>query len=332
MRSLPAIGALSFLAACQPSTMDKAEVDPPATPSAAVCVGAGRSDCVVYRSGPVKDAAVDWDRGFLYQLQGTGAPGSGDNEYCKGGYCAVAILKRDESGRLIPVAHVESTDAQWYETPEIVPSPAGPLIVARSNSLGTGAFNDDVVLRTDEAGKLRRIDVNSWKTRRIGWRPTPTAISTGIRITARSSARPGWRLVIRTTARAPLSARFECFWSSRATLCKSAPRWRGFPDRANRRRRDQSSSATAAPRDPIRPRPRRQRAALPAQAHQTVGRQLIDGGMNLRHRIAPFAGRRGQNPRHLAGAHRGVLGAGGEQGQRRLARIHLAYSAPSISL
>ena len=164
MRRLPAIGALSFLAACQPSpARDKAEVDPPATPSAAVCVGAGRSDCVVYRSGPVKDAAVDWDRGFFYQLQGTGAPGSGDNEYCKGGYCAVAILKRDESGRLIPVAHVESTDAQWYETPEIVPSPAGPLIVARSNSLGMGAFNDDVVLRTDEAGKLRRIDVNSWK-------------------------------------------------------------------------------------------------------------------------------------------------------------------------
>lgn len=276
MRRLPAIGALSFLAACQPSpARDKAEVDPPATPSAAVCVGAGRSDCVVYRSGPVKDAAVDWDRGFFYQLQGTGAPGSEDNEYCKGGYCAVAILKRDESGRVIPVAHVESTDAQWYETPEIVPSPAGPLIVARSNSLGTGAFNDDVVLRTDEAGKLRRIDVNSWKNE--AHRLAPDANS-------------------------------------------------------HRRRRDQSSSATAAPRDPVGPRPRRQRAALPAQAHQTVGLQLIDGGMNLRHRIAPFAGRRGQNPRHFAGADGGVLGAGGEQGQRRLARIHLAYSAPSISL
>lgn len=163
MRRLLAIGALPLLLACQPSPiLHKSDAAPPPRPAAA-CIGAGRNDCIVYQSGPVTDHAVDWDRGFFYQLQGTGSPGSGENAYCNGGYCAVAILKRDESGRLNLVAHVESTDAQWYETPEIVPSPAGPLIVARSNSLGTGPYNDDVVLREDETGKMRRIDVNTWK-------------------------------------------------------------------------------------------------------------------------------------------------------------------------
>lgn len=103
------------------------------------------------------------DRGLFYQLQGTGLPQSGEDEYCKGGYCAVAILKRGESDRLLLIALVESADAQWFETPEIVPSQAGPLVVARSNSLGTGLYNDDVVLREDKTGKMHRIDVNSWK-------------------------------------------------------------------------------------------------------------------------------------------------------------------------
>lgn len=83
----------------------------------------------------------------------------------------MAILKRDESGRVQLVAHVESTEAQWFEAPEIVPSQAGPLVVARSNSLGSGLFNDDVVLREDETGKMRRIDVNSWKEDARGLAP-----------------------------------------------------------------------------------------------------------------------------------------------------------------
>lgn len=63
--------------------------------------------------------------------------------------------------------------------------------------------------------------------------------------------------------------------------------------------------------------------------------QRIYRRMNLRHRIAPFAGLGGQNPRHLAGADGGVVRAGGEQRQRRLARVQTPrppYNAPSISL
>lgn len=164
MRRLIAIGALPFLFACQPSPVThRGDSTPTPAPLAVACIGAAQNDCVVYRSGRVKDSNGDQDRGLFYQLQGTGSAGSGDDAYCNGGYCAVAILKRDEGGRLNLVAHVESADAQWYETPEIVPSPAGPLIVARSNSLGTGLYNDDVVLREDALGKMRRVDVNAWK-------------------------------------------------------------------------------------------------------------------------------------------------------------------------
>lgn len=153
-----------WVAACQPTpVMRQGELSPPPPEISGRCLGTSQPGCVVYGSGRVVDRNIDWDSGLFYQLQGTGLPGSGDAEYCKGGYCAVAIIKRDVSGNLHMGAHVESADAQWFEVPEIVPSDVGPLVVARSNSLGTGNYNDDVVLREDETGKLRRVDVNSWK-------------------------------------------------------------------------------------------------------------------------------------------------------------------------
>lgn len=164
MKALELVIASLFVAACQPAPVTHPdELRPPPPSISGRCLGTSEPRCVVYASGRVVDHNVDWDRGLFYQLQGTGLPGSGENEYCKGGYCAVAIIRRDESGHVSLSAHVESADAQWFEAPEIVPSDVGPLIVSRSNSLGTGLYNDDVVLREDETGNLRRIDVNSWK-------------------------------------------------------------------------------------------------------------------------------------------------------------------------
>ncbi|CAN5419802.1 hypothetical protein BH09PSE1_BH09PSE1_25180 [soil metagenome] len=164
MRAPAIVIASLWVAACQPAPVSRSgELSPPPPEISGRCLGTSQPRCVVYSPGRVVDHTIDWDRGLFYQLQGTGLPGSGEGEYCKGGYCAVAIIKQDESGHLHLGAHVESADAQWFEVPEIVLSDVGPLVVSRSNSLGTGLYNDDVVLREDETGKLRRIDVNSWK-------------------------------------------------------------------------------------------------------------------------------------------------------------------------
>lgn len=163
MKTPAVIIASIGVAACQPAQIPGGELSPPPPGISGRCIGTSQPKCVVYASGRVVDRNINWDRGLFYQLQGTGLPGSGEAEYCKGGYCAVAIIKQDEGGHLHMEALVESADAQWFEVPEIVPSDVGPLIVFRSNSLGTGNYNDDVVLREDGAGKLRRIDVNSWK-------------------------------------------------------------------------------------------------------------------------------------------------------------------------
>lgn len=164
MKSLAALALLRLVVADQDGLAPAPSV-PTSLPSefSSSCIGTSAQDCVVYESGRVEGHSVDWGRGLYFQLQGTGLPGSGDKEYCKGGFCAIAILKLDEGGQMRLIAHAQSADAQWYETPEVVPSQAGPLIVARSNSLGSGNYNDDVVLREDDTGVMRRLDVNSWK-------------------------------------------------------------------------------------------------------------------------------------------------------------------------
>ena len=97
-------------------------------------------------------------------------PDAGDDAHCLGGYCAVAILGRDGDGRSRLLAHVESKEAGWYEPPRLVRTSGGPIVVAESNSLGSGLFNDDIVLRF-EGEALRRIDVQSWKSEAIGLTP-----------------------------------------------------------------------------------------------------------------------------------------------------------------
>lgn len=134
-----------------------------------MCVGTVEPRCVVYLSGPVS-GGIPADRGLNYQLQGTGMPDAGDGAHCLGGYCAVAILGTDGSGRPKLLTHVESSEAGWYERPRVIGSPVGPLVVAESNSLGSGLFNDDIVLRY-EGETLRRIDVQSWKSMATGLTP-----------------------------------------------------------------------------------------------------------------------------------------------------------------
>ena len=164
MRALAIVVGSLWVAACQPAPASRSgELSPPPAEISGPCLGTSEPRCVVYSSGRVIDHTIDWDMGLFYQLQGTGLPRSGADEYCKGGYCAVALIKQDESGQLHVVAHEESADAQWFEVPEIVASDGGGFVVFQSNSLGTGLYNDDVVLRADETGKMRRIDVNSWK-------------------------------------------------------------------------------------------------------------------------------------------------------------------------
>ena len=153
--------ACGLAAACGP-TQPKGS---PENPGPEACVGASEFRCVVYASGTVGgDAALA--RGMRYQLQGTGRATSdaGDLAYCHGGYyCAVAIIAPDNSGAPRLLAHVESREASWYQPPRVIRSRAGPLVIAESNALGTGFFNDDIVLRF-EGERLRRIDVQSWKS------------------------------------------------------------------------------------------------------------------------------------------------------------------------
>lgn len=128
------------------------------------CVGTSDPRCVVYGAGVISTGARLDGTKLVYQLQGTGpADPADDNAFCRGGYCAVAMLSEQANGRRSLLAHVESADAGWYEPPWIAGGRGGPLIVFASNSLGTGLFNDDIVLR-DDGERFTRIDVQSWKT------------------------------------------------------------------------------------------------------------------------------------------------------------------------
>lgn len=133
-------------------------------PAAEACAGTQDTRCVVYGSGIIATGARLDGTKLIYQLQGTGpADPADDNAYCHGGYCAVAVLSEQTNGRRRVLAHVESVDAGWYESPRIATGRGGPpLMVFASNSLGTGLFNDDIVLR-DDGDRFTRIDVQSWK-------------------------------------------------------------------------------------------------------------------------------------------------------------------------
>lgn len=134
-----------------------------AAAEAEACAGSRDPRCVVYASGVIATGPrLDGTR-LVYQLQGTGrADPTDDNAFCRGGYCAVALLDERTNGRQRLLAHVESPDAGWYESPRAAGGRGGPLIVFASNSLGTGLFNDDIVLR-DDGDRFTRIDVQSWK-------------------------------------------------------------------------------------------------------------------------------------------------------------------------
>ena len=66
-------------------------------PAAEACAGTRDPRCVVYESGFIETGArLDGTR-LVYQLQGTGrADPADENAYCRGGYCAVAVLSESE--------------------------------------------------------------------------------------------------------------------------------------------------------------------------------------------------------------------------------------------
>ena len=158
--------ALAAVVGCRSTTPQTGK------PAAEACAGTRDPRCVVYESGFIETGArLDGTR-LVYQLQGTGrADPADENAYCRGGYCAVAVLSEQANGRRRLLAHAESVDAGWYEAPRIAIGRGGPpLIVFASNSLGTGLFNDDIVLR-DDGDWFTRIDVQSWKTEATGLTP-----------------------------------------------------------------------------------------------------------------------------------------------------------------
>ena len=153
---------LAVLSACRQAPEPREDT---VAASAPACIGTDRPDCVVYDSGRViGDGEIMWDRGLFYQLQGTDMNEGNQSSNCPIGFCAVAILKHVENAEEpVLLAHVVSGDAIWYSPPELIPSPAGPLIVVESNPMGTGHYNDDIVLRLGEGDVLQRLDVQSWK-------------------------------------------------------------------------------------------------------------------------------------------------------------------------
>jgi hypothetical protein len=154
-----AVGALLTVArpvmAC-PRTTEVA----PSTLSGA-CVGASRTDCVVYESGRVAAS-----RTLFYQLQGTGPISPPDETrpcFVEDDWCAISIFRLQDSGRLRLVGHAESSSTMpYYFRPYVIATPEGQMVVSQSQSIGTGHFTDDFVFRFGSQC-LRRVDVESWK-------------------------------------------------------------------------------------------------------------------------------------------------------------------------
>lgn len=106
--------------------------------------------CKVEASGKVAGSGPYG--GLFYQLQG---PASED-DYTHGS----VILKPDPSGALRPL--LWSFQGEHLRAPEIVQSPAGPLLALPSNEGGTGVFNADLVFRPVEGG-WRDLEIDAWR-------------------------------------------------------------------------------------------------------------------------------------------------------------------------
>lgn len=120
----------------------------PAKDLARRCAPLGIEACKVERSGAVKGG-----QGLFFQVQTS----TSEDEFRRG----VIVLQTGPAGSLTPVAWA-ADESPSYDDPEVVASPAGPLLVLSGTQQGTGAFNADSLYRRDASG-WRDVELVSWR-------------------------------------------------------------------------------------------------------------------------------------------------------------------------
>lgn len=114
------------------------------------CIDIAITACTVEESGKVPGSEPYG--GLFYQLQG---PATEDG-FTRG----VVVLKADRPGMLRPV--LWNFEGDHPSRPEVVKSPAGPLLVVPAIHGGTGRFNAELIFRP-VAGGWRDLDIDAWR-------------------------------------------------------------------------------------------------------------------------------------------------------------------------
>ncbi|MES2036094.1 MAG: hypothetical protein V4466_18150 [Pseudomonadota bacterium] len=115
-----------------------------------VCIDVAITGCKVESSGPVPGSAPYG--GLFFQLQGP----SSEDGFTRG----VVVLQADRPGFLKPV--MWNFDGDIPAPPEVVASPAGPLLIVPSIHGGTGVFNAELIFRP-VAGGWRDLEIDAWR-------------------------------------------------------------------------------------------------------------------------------------------------------------------------
>lgn len=115
-----------------------------------VCAVVAVEKCTVRESGAVKGSAPYG--GLSYQIQ---VPSDEDN-WIRG-----VVVLRNDGGRLKPV--IWNFDGDIPERPEVLATPAGPLLLVPSMHGGTGAFNAELIFRPLNGG-WRDLEIDAWRT------------------------------------------------------------------------------------------------------------------------------------------------------------------------
>jgi uncharacterized protein YecT (DUF1311 family) len=118
-----------------------------------VPLGTDPAKCAVSESGPVKGRAPFAP--LWYQIQHEPEAGAEDIQQ------GVVVFEAAGEGRLRPLLW-KFLEGAYFDAPEFLASPAGPLLWLPGSDSGTGAFNEDVLYHP-VSGRWRDLDLQTWK-------------------------------------------------------------------------------------------------------------------------------------------------------------------------